>query len=111
MLLSQIYVYPIKSCGGIAVGEWEVDERGLRHDRRWMLVDETGCFMSQRRYPRMALIRVRLDRDDLVVEAPGMPSLVVPRQPPAESLRLARVWDDLVESLPVGEDTGRWFSK
>ena len=46
--LSSLYVYPIKSCAGIAVEEWKVDERGLRHDRRWMLVDEAGNFMSQR---------------------------------------------------------------
>ncbi len=53
--LSDLHVYPIKSCGGIAV-----DERGLRHDRRWMLVDETGGFISQRELPRMATRSTRL---------------------------------------------------
>ena len=100
--LSGLYVYPIKSCGGIAVEGWEVDERGLRHDRRWMLVDETGCFMSQRRFPRMALIGVRIEHDGLIVDAPEMPSLNVPFQPQAGRLVLVRVWDDLVESLTVG---------
>jgi uncharacterized protein len=56
--LSGLYVYPIKSCGGIAVMESNVDERGLRHDRRWMLVDEANQFISQRELPRMALIGV-----------------------------------------------------
>ncbi len=111
MYLSGLYVYPIKSCGGIPLEASEVDRRGLRHDRRWMLVDETGCFMSQRRFPRMALIRVRIEPDDLVVDAPGMPSLEVPLQPPAGRLMLTRVWDDLVESLTVGDDADRWFSR
>ena len=71
MYLSGLYVYPIKSAAGIAVKEWEIDRRGLRHDRRWMLVDETGSLMSQRRFPRMALIRVRIERDGLVVNVPG----------------------------------------
>ena len=99
MHLSGLYVYPIKSAGGIPLKASEVDGRGLRHDRRWMLVDETGCSMSQRRFPRMALIRVRIEPDGLVVDAPGMPSLEVPLQPPAGRLMLTRVWDGLVESL------------
>jgi uncharacterized protein YcbX len=110
MYLSGLYVYPIKSAGGIPLEASAVDRRGLRHDRRWMLVDETGCFTSQRRFPRMALIRVHIEPDGLVVDAPDMPSLEVPLQPPAGRLMLTRVWDDLVESLTVGHDADRWFS-
>jgi uncharacterized protein len=109
--LSKLHVYPIKSCGGFAIEEWEVDERGLRHDRRWMLVDEAGRFMSQRRFPRMTLIRVRIGHDFLFVDAPDMPSLEVPVEPQAERLMLARVWDDLVEVSTVGDDADRWFSE
>ena len=47
--LSGLYVYPIKSCAGIAITSAEVIATGLRHDRRWMLVDEAGEFMSQPR--------------------------------------------------------------
>ncbi|MDQ3588766.1 MAG: MOSC domain-containing protein [Actinomycetota bacterium] len=107
--LNDLCVYPIKSCGGISVDEWEVDERGLRHDRRWMLVDETGCFISQRELPRMALIKVRIEPDGLVVDAPGMPSLEAPLKPPDGKPLLARVWDDLVESQIVDDDS--WFSE
>jgi uncharacterized protein YcbX len=108
--LTGLYVYPIKSCGGIAVEEWDVDERGLRHDRRWMLVDEIGHFMSQRRYPRMALIGVRIEPGGLLVSAPGMPSLQVPFRPPDGKPLLTSIWEDLVESLPVGDEADRWFS-
>jgi MOSC domain-containing protein len=109
--LSQLHVYPIKSAGGIPLEASEVDGRGLRHDRRWMLVDEAGGFMSQRRFPRMALIRVRIEPDHLVVDAPQMPSLHVPLQPPDRKLRLAQVWGDLVEVLAVGGDADRWFGE
>jgi uncharacterized protein len=109
--LSGLYVYPIKSCGGVAVGEWEVGERGLRHDRRWMLVDETGRFMSQRQLPRMARIGVRFAPDGLIVDAPGMSSLEVPFRPPDGKLRLARVWDDLVEVSSVGAEADRWLGE
>jgi uncharacterized protein YcbX len=111
MYLRGLHVYPIKSCSGIVVDEWEVDERGLHNDRRWMLVDEAGCFISQREFPRMALIRVRIEPGGLLVDAPDMPSLNVPFRPPDGKLRLTRVWDDLVESRPVGGDADRWFSE
>ena len=109
--LSGLYVYPIKSCGGIAVMESNVDERGLRHDRRWMLVDKANQFISQREFPRMALIGVRIDPDGLVVSGPDMPSLQVPFAPPDGTPLLAQVWDDIVETLPVGVDADRWFSE
>ncbi|HLL98623.1 MAG TPA: MOSC N-terminal beta barrel domain-containing protein [Rubrobacteraceae bacterium] len=109
--LSGLYVYPIKSCGGGGVEEWEVDERGLRHDRRWMLVDEANQFISQRELPRMALIGVRIDPDGLLVSAPGMPSLQVPFLPPDGHLLRAQVWDDVVETLPVGGGADRWFER
>jgi uncharacterized protein YcbX len=111
MYLSGLYVYPIKSAGGIRLEASDVDGRGFQHDRRWMLVDETGRFMSQRRFPRMALIGVRIEPFGLVVDAPDMPSLEVPFRPPDGRLLLAQVWDDLVESLTVGDDADRWFGE
>jgi uncharacterized protein len=109
--LSGLYVYPIKSAGGISLEASEVDERGLRHDRRWMLVDEAGRFISQRRSPRMALIGVRIEPDLLLVDAPDMPSLEIPLAPPQGELLLAQVWNDLVEVLTVGVEADRWFGE
>lgn len=106
-----MYVYPVKSCGGVAVETAQVVERGLEHDRRWMLVDESGTFMSQREYPRMALIRVQIERDHLTINAPEMPALYVPLFGGGQGLVLARVWNDVVEVSPVGDEADRWFSE
>jgi uncharacterized protein YcbX len=111
MYLSSLYVYPIKSLGGISLGAWDVDGRGLRYDRRWMLVDEDGWFISQRELPRMALISVRIEPDRLVVDAPQMPSLELPLGPTTGETMPARIWDDLVEASPVGDDADRWFGE
>jgi uncharacterized protein YcbX len=112
LYLSQLYVYPIKSCGGIPLEASEVDERGLRHDRRWMVVDENGWFISQRELPRMALIRVPIEPDRLVVDAPGMPPLELPLSYTSGGKTVpARIWDDVVEASPVGDDADRWFSE
>lgn len=110
--LTGLYVYPIKSAGGIALQEATLDDRGIEYDRRWMLVDESGRFMSQRRYPRMALISTRLTTEHLVVEAPEMPPLSLPLQPerataPVEAL----VWSDVVRAVSVGGNATEWFSE
>jgi uncharacterized protein YcbX len=75
--LTGITVYPIKSARGIPVEQWELDEFGLTLDRRWMVVDSAGEFISQRDYPRMALVIPSLRDGRLRVDAPGMPTLEV----------------------------------
>ncbi len=106
-----MYVYPIKSCRGIALESAAVDAAGLRHDRRWMLVNETGEFLSQRRLPRMALISVRLAPEHLIVGAPGMPDLEVPVEPETGNLVDVCVWGDAGQGAPVGKEADRLFGK
>ena len=52
LLVQDIFIYPIKSLGGIRLMEADVEERGFRYDRRWMLVDAEGVFVTQRVYPQ-----------------------------------------------------------
>ncbi|KAL4973940.1 molybdenum cofactor sulfurase [Aspergillus desertorum] len=63
--VESLSVYPIKSCGAFRVPDgqrWEVRREGLAWDREWCLVHQgTGVTLSQKRYPRMALIRPTLD--------------------------------------------------
>lgn len=82
---------------------------GLLHDRRWMLVDGAGKFMSQRRHPRMALISPRFTPGRLVVSAPGMPDLEVPLEGEPEGRIDVEVWGDLQRGAPVGGYADRWF--
>jgi uncharacterized protein YcbX len=59
--LTQINIYPVKSLGGIELGQAEVTDRGLKYDRRWMIVDPAGRFLTQRTHPELALIMVNLN--------------------------------------------------
>lgn len=110
-VLSGVYVYPIKSCGGISPRSAELVATGLRDDRRWMLVDEMGGFMSQRRHPRMALISPRITPHGLIVHAPGMPDLEVLSEGKDGERIDVEVWGDAQLGEPVGEEADRWFSK
>ena len=109
--LSGLYVYPIKSCAGIPLQSADLSATGLRHDRSWMLVDETGEFMSQRAHPRMALISIRFSAEHLIVSAPGMEELEIPLYPQAESSIDVRVWGDTNKGELVTEEANRWFTE
>ncbi|MDQ3863864.1 MAG: MOSC domain-containing protein [Actinomycetota bacterium] len=109
--LSGLYVYPIKSCAGISLESAELSATGLCHDRRWMLVDEAGEFMSQRTHPRMALISVRLASDHLGVAAPGMPELEIPLQQGSTDQIDVHVWGDTNRGALVDAEADRWFGE
>ena len=69
--VSQLYVYPAKSMGHISLDASEVDRFGLHNDRRWMLVDNKGVYVTQRKHPRMCLISASLNhQDQLILNAP-----------------------------------------
>ena len=63
--VSALYIYPIKSLGGIPVGTATLTDRGFAYDRYWMLVDQDNNFLTAREYPEMALIRTGLSQDGL----------------------------------------------
>jgi len=104
-----LYVYPVKSCAGVALDEALLAETGLEFDRAWMVVDEAGRFVSQRELPRMALIQPRLRESDMVLRAPGMLALHIAYDT-VEGPTEATVWDDTVKAYDMGDLAAQWFS-
>jgi uncharacterized protein YcbX len=109
--LTALNVYPIKSAAGISVAAWEVDDFGLRHDRRWMVIDGTGRFLTQRTHRRLALVRPQLQDRYLVVEAPDMPPLQLPTHPAGSVTTQVTVWRDTCDALWLGQRPADWFSQ
>lgn len=110
-----LHVYPIKSCAGIDLQSSAIGEGGLQHDRRWMLVTDSGVFMTQRTWPTMASIRPVLEEGGLCVAAPGMAALRIPiadaaadAEAPARQLT---VWRDSIAGRDEGDEAARWFSE
>ena len=99
--LSAITIYPIKSCRGIPLLEARVERRGIAHDRRFMVVDATGQFITRREEPRMALVDVAIEADTLRVSAPGEGSTQAPLEPAGDSTRTVRVWRSTVQAEEV----------
>ena len=111
MRLSEINCYPIKSTKGIALRSARVERRGIEFDRRWMVVDEAGLFISQREAPRLSLVSTQLDKETISVHAPGRPSLVIPSKLTGNDRIPAQVWDDTVEVIQAAIEANKWFSE
>ena len=107
--IEQLWVYPVKSCAGVAVREAVLTDTGLDLDRAWMVVDSTGEFVTQRELPRMALIRPQLRTSEVVLRAPGMLALHL-QIDVVETATRVRVWDDEVAAYDMGDLAAQWFS-
>lgn len=107
--LESIHVYPVKSCAGVALDRGPVVETGIDLDRSWMVVDATGRFVSQRELPRMALVRITLKSDEMILRAPGMLAVHVALDRVEERTEV-EVWNDRVAAFDMGALCAQWFS-
>ncbi|GMF12843.1 unnamed protein product [Phytophthora lilii] len=116
--LAGLFVYPIKSCAGIQLQEAQLTPKGLLHDREWVIIDgERDKFVTQRRYPKLALVHPKLlpstdaaRVSSLVLTAKGMPDLELPVMPTGKGkLRLVSIWKDKVEAVDQGDAAAEWL--
>lgn len=109
MILSDIFIYPVKSLSGIRVENWEVVQTGLKYDRQFMLIDEHGQFLSQRRLPKMALIQTRLTESELILSAENFADLHLPLEPEGGEIIKSTVWKDCCDGLHVSNEADAWL--
>jgi uncharacterized protein YcbX len=103
--LAEIHVYPLKGARGISLDRAEARASGLRHDRRFLLLDARGVFITQRSHPALALVTTAIDSaaSSLSIGVPGSPAIAIPLAPDSAraARRVVRVWDDDVEAVDV----------
>ncbi|MDP2548846.1 MOSC domain-containing protein [Oceanobacter sp. 4_MG-2023] len=109
--IADLYLYPVKSCAGYRVDRLTFDHQGPVGDRRYMIVDPEGEFLTQRRLPVMASIQTRLQQGVLTLGMDGMEDLVV--DPPGASSRqlTVSVWSDKAEALDCGDLAANWLTE
>lgn len=115
LALTGIFIYPVKSLGGIALDKAPVKNKGLEFDRRWMLIDGSGVAMTQRSYPEMALFRPRIDNGMLTIRYTRGEKIFSScdfdlSMPPVNETIGARVWDDNVAVREVEPSISKWFT-
>ena len=111
--VSELYIYPVKSLGGIAVDSATLTDRGFQLDRRWMLVDDNNEFLTQREYPKMALLQTAITTDGVLVSHKNnaAENILIPFSPSTTTTINVKIWDDTCAATPVSEEIDRWFSR
>jgi uncharacterized protein YcbX len=108
LTISSINVYPVKSTAGQLQERARVEGRGLEHDRRWMVIDAGGEFVTGREVPALVRIRATPRKSGLTLEAPGVDPLFVADAGGAEPLTVT-VWRDRVEARRVDRAADAWL--
>jgi uncharacterized protein YcbX len=108
--LSAIHLYPVKGIGGVTAAQAKVEPEGLRHDRRWMIVDDQDNFLSQRSHPRLALLTGSFDGHKLELAAPGQDPLSLDI-PDGRRRITVTVWRDRVDAAATRGDADEWISR
>ncbi len=110
-ILSEIWIYPVKSLGGIRLSTAKVMEKGLQYDRRWMLIDESGQFMTQRAYPRMSLFALRQTSDSFWIAYGDDELELLSDGPHSGEAVNANIWGDTVDVAEESVKSSLWFSE
>ncbi len=112
--LSGIFIYPVKSLGGISLPAAELTPRGLRHDRRWLIVDERNRFLTQREHAEMALLAVEPAYNGFLLrhrQRPELLPLYIPFEAAPDKTLFVTIWDDMVFAWRGTPEADAWLSK
>ena len=109
-ILSEIYIYPVKSLAGIKTEKWQVNEKGLLHDRKWMLIDSNNQFLSQRKLPEMVLIKTQITEDELILSNPDAENISLPLFPTSGDNIETTIWKDQCQAKTTSKVADQWLS-
>ncbi len=111
VLLQDIYVYPIKSNGGIRLSSSWVDSIGLPFDRRFVVTDPQGQFITARTHPKLCLVQCNLTETGLILTAPDMPMLKIEYAQCLDRYQPVTVWKDTINAQSCPAHVDAWFSQ
>jgi len=108
--VASLHIYPIKSLGSIALSEMEALTEGFKYDRRWMLVDESGEFLTQRKHKRMAQFNCEIS-DGFITVSYGNEQINIPLDHHLPDPMKVQVWSSKLKANEVSRQFSEWFSK
>lgn len=112
MRISELYLHPVKSGAALSVQELTYTALGPTHDRQWMIVDDKGLFLSQRKYPKLCQLKTNIETRGLTLSAEGHGSILLgPPNGPQENDIDVTVWQDNVIASDCGETAATWLSE
>jgi uncharacterized protein YcbX len=110
IIVSDLYIHPVKSLAAIACDEALLTARGFAHDRRFMVVEPSGAFLTQREHPRMATVWTQIAGGQLRLAAPDRAEVAVPLEPVQGEAITVEVWGSTCEALAPSPEADRWLT-
>ena len=107
--VARLRIHPVKGARGCDVEALDFDEIGPRGDRRWMVVQPDGGFLSQRAAPALATITAGLDSAGVTLRAPNAPTITLPATPSGPRMQV-RIWGSSLEVRRAGPEADRWLA-
>ena len=111
LTIAELWVYPIKGCRGVSLEQAELTPTGLQYDRQWMIVDETGQFITQRELPQLAQIGVTGDTQALTLRADTAPAPCIVPLDRSGVERAVQVWRSQTIAIDQGDAVAAWLSQ
>lgn len=109
MQVQELFIYPVKSCAGIRLESAELTPTGLKHDREFVIARPNGMFVTQRLFPRMALIQPTFDGEVLTLNAPEMEEFRIVKDA-SRHISNVTVWDSIVLAADQGDEAAAWLT-
>ncbi|XP_062813041.1 molybdenum cofactor sulfurase isoform X1 [Anolis carolinensis] len=116
VVITNIYLYPIKSCSAFEVTAWPVGNQGLLYDRNWMVANQNGVCITQKQEPRLCLVQpiINLEQNVMIIKAEGMDPISVSLEEKSGSqneICLSKVCSHRVQTYDCGRRVADWFSE
>jgi uncharacterized protein YcbX len=108
--ITALNIYPVKSCGGIALTQAQLTITGFEHDRQWLIVQPNGRFVTQREQPRLALIRPTLTHESLILRVPDQAPLELSLAHDGTAAQV-QCWKDQCAAIDAGDGAARWLEQ
>ncbi|OKH19108.1 MOSC domain-containing protein [[Limnothrix rosea] IAM M-220] len=106
--IAELWIYPVKSCQGISLTKAQVTHKGLAGDRQWMIVDQTGKFMTQRTHPQLAKVQTKLNNDYLTLNFEQQQPLQIATHQQGHLIPVT-VWRSQTKAIDQGDLAAAWF--
>lgn len=109
--VSSLHIYPIKSTAGISLAHTIVEELGLSFDRRFVVSDPSGLFITGRTEPTLCLVQSTLVMQGITLSAPNMPTLILRYNEFDNQYQNVTVWGDDIAGQLCSTKANAWFSQ
>jgi uncharacterized protein YcbX len=110
VIVNNLSIYPVKSCREVSQNSAWVEAFGLKNDRRWMVVDETGVMLTQRKIAKMCLIQPEITETGLIIKTSAMDELYIEKTITNKKVTV-KVWADQCQAYDAGDEAANWLSQ